>query len=262
MNVIVLSGYGLNCEEETLFAFYEAGRHLGISVTGDIVHINDLMGNPSQLRKYNTMVIPGGFSYGDDTGAGNAYAHQLINGLQHHIHEFIERDTLLLGICNGCQILLRMLFQNVAIVGNSVGRYQCRWVTVKVCKHSVWLKGLGTLYIPVAHGEGRFYVAEDELECVDSAHTALRYVGQDGEYAFGKFPHNPNGSLRDIAALTCNGGRVLLMMPHPERALFFTQRYDWTDIAQERRSSGKPLEKYADGFEIFCNAVRYFSDKQ
>ena len=177
MNVIVLSGYGLNCEEETLFAFLEAGRYLNTLVSGKIVHINDLIDNPSQLCEYNTMAIPGGFSYGDDTGAGNAYALQLINGLKHHIHEFIERDTLLLGICNGCQILLRMLFKDVAIVANDVGRYQCRWVTVETCRSdSVWLRDINTLYVPVAHGEGKFYASEDNLEYVDSEHTALRYM--------------------------------------------------------------------------------------
>ena len=133
-----------------------------------------------------------------------------------------------------------MLFKDVAIVANDVGRYQCRWVTVETCRSdSVWLRDINTLYVPVAHGEGKFYASEDNLEYVDSEHTALRYVTSDGQRACGEFPYNPNGSLRDIAALTCCDGRGLLMMPHPERALFFTQRYDWTDIMYKRRIAGK-----------------------
>ncbi|ABD43538.1 phosphoribosylformylglycinamidine synthase subunit PurQ [Anaplasma phagocytophilum] len=260
MNVIVLSGYGLNCEEETLFAFQEAGRYLNTNISGKIVHIKELLSNPKQLASFNTMVIPGGFSYGDDTGAGNAYALRLIHGLNEHIRDFMARDTLLLGICNGCQILLRMLCPNVALVSNDVGMYQCRWVTVKASNNSVWLDGIDKMYIPVAHGEGKFYAAEDVLQNLETqGDIALRYVNSDGEYAEGEFPYNPNGSARDIAAITCNSGRALMMMPHPERAIFFTQRYDWTDIVHGHQNTKGAVEKYADGFQIFVNAVRYFS---
>ncbi|MDB1135178.1 phosphoribosylformylglycinamidine synthase subunit PurQ [Candidatus Anaplasma sp. TIGMIC] len=260
MKVVVLSGHGLNCEEETLFAFQEAGRYLNTRVSGRIMHISELLSNPKLLRDFNTMVIPGGFSYGDDTGAGNAYAWSLMNGLQDHIQEFMERDTLMLGICNGCQILMRILMPDIALVHNDVGRYQCRWIRVKACGSSVWTADVGEMYIPVAHGEGKFYASADALQSLEEKGSiALRYIKSNGEYANGEFPYNPNGSALDIAALTCGSGRVLLIMPHPERALFFTQRYDWTDIMRKNVLSGDPEDKYADGFKVFANAVRYFS---
>ncbi|MCU7611827.1 phosphoribosylformylglycinamidine synthase subunit PurQ [Anaplasma capra] len=260
MNLVVLSGYGLNCEEETLFAFMEAGRHLNAKVSGQIMHINELLLAPKRLREFNTMVIPGGFSYGDDTGAGNAFALRMLHGLEDEMQAFVEHDKLLLGICNGCQILLRVFFPDVALVRNDVGRYQCRWVKVKSCGHSVWLEGIDEMYIPVAHGEGKFYAVDGVLPgLVERGNVAMRYTRPDGEFADGQFPHNPNGSVYDIAALSGNSGRALLMMPHPERAVFFTQRYDWTDIKDAKLRVGAPIPTYADGFEIFCNAVRYFA---
>lgn len=260
MNVVVLSGYGLNCEEETLFAFLEAGRGSKTTVCGRVMHVNELLENPNKLLEFNTMAIPGGFSYGDDTGAGNAYALRLIHGLKEQIKEFMTRDTLTLGVCNGCQILLRMLIPDVALVANSVGRYQCRWVRVKTTCDSPWLKGIDEMYIPVAHGEGRFYTSAEVLQRLkDNNCVAMRYVGPDGNYAGGVFPHNPNGSVDDIAALTYNEGRALLVMPHPERALFLTQRYDWTEAIAEAKRNNAKVSCYADGYKIFENAVRYFA---
>lgn len=260
MNVVVLSGYGLNCEEETLFAFLEAGKSSNTAVRGRVMHVNELLESPKRLLEFNTMVIPGGFSYGDDTGAGNAYALRLIHGLKEEIKEFMARDTLMLGICNGCQILLRMMVPDVALVVNDVGRYQCRWVRVKTSCNTPWLEGIDEMCIPVAHGEGKFYASKEVLQRLEDDNCiALRYVSPDGHYARGVFPHNPNGSVGDIAALSCNQGRALLIMPHPERALFFTQRYDWTDVMTEAKRKNIEVDRYADGYKIFANAVRYFA---
>ncbi|MEH0831781.1 phosphoribosylformylglycinamidine synthase subunit PurQ [Anaplasma bovis] len=261
MNVIILAGYGLNCEEETAFAFREAGRYLNAKVACKVVHVNELILNPTVLKECNIMAIPGGFSYGDDTGAGNAFALKIVNKLADVVQEFIARDTLMLGICNGCQILVRMFCSDVALIDNDLGRYQCCWTRLKPCNDSVWLRDIDELYIPIAHGEGKFHAHENVcVEMSKRGDIALRYVDTNGEYAEGKFPHNPNGSAYDIAALSCHGGRTLMMMPHPERALFFTQRYDWTDIACERKKGGKSpvLDVYADGFKLFTNAVKYF----
>ncbi|MGN7661368.1 MAG: phosphoribosylformylglycinamidine synthase subunit PurQ [Anaplasma sp.] len=262
MNLVVLSGYGLNCEEETLFAFMEAGRYLNTKVSGRVMHLNELLLDPKRLREFNTMVIPGGFSYGDDTGAGNAFALRMLHGLGDEIQEFVGGDKLLMGICNGCQILLRAFFPGVALMRNDVGRYQCRWVRVKACgDYSIWLKDVNTMYIPVAHGEGKFYACDEVLqELIDRGNVAVRYSKPDGEPANSQFPHNPNGSVYDIAALSGNDGKILLTMPHPERAVFFTQRYDWTDIKGETLRAGEQLPTYADGFKIFCNAVEYFAN--
>ena len=259
MNVVVLSGYGLNCEEETFFAFLEAGKVAKTTVRGRVMHVNELLANPKKLLEFNTMAIPGGFSYGDDTGAGNAYALRLIHGLKEQIKEFMERDTLILGVCNGCQILLRMLIPDVALVANNVGRYQCRWVRVKTTCGSPWLEGIDEMYIPVAHGEGKFCASAEVLQRLqDDNCIAMRYVGPNGNFADGAFPHNPNGSMYDIAALTHAKGRALLVMPHPERALFLTQRYDWTEVLAEAKRNGVDVGHYADGYRIFANAVSYF----
>ncbi|QXK91757.1 phosphoribosylformylglycinamidine synthase subunit PurQ [Neoehrlichia mikurensis] len=261
MKVAVLSGYGLNCEEETLIAFLEAGQYFSVNITGDIIHINELISNVKLLKQYNILAIPGGFSYGDDTGAGNAFALRILNNLQEEIQEFLIGDKLVIGICNGCQILMKLIdtFSNVTITYNDTYKYQCRWVNVKVYNESIWLSDIETLYIPIAHGEGKFYAADDVLQnLIYNKNVALRYIKDDKNYANNIFPYNPNGSLYDIAAVSDNSGRVLLMMPHPERALFFTQRYDWTYIKERDLRLGKALPIYGDGFKIFCNAIKYF----
>ena len=262
MNVIVLCGYGLNCEEETLFAFIKAGELLSYSVKVKIVHINEIVLNPKLLKDYNVLVIPGGFSYGDDTGAGNAFALRLLNNLKEEIEEFLVKDKLVLGICNGCQILIRLIsdFSYATLLNNSARQYQCRWVKMKVnpCSNSIWLDGLDELYVPVAHGEGRFFIAEGtEISSVEN-NIVLRYIKDNGDYANQEFPYNPNGSVYDIAALSDNSGRVLVMMPHPERAMFFTQQDNWTQIKNKCLRSNIDYPTYGDGMKIFCNAVKYF----
>ena len=262
MKVIVLSGYGLNCEEETLFAFVKAGELLSCNVQGKIVHINDMILNPKLLVDYNVLVIPGGFSYGDDTGAGNAFALRVFNNLKEEISEFLIGDKLVIGICNGCQILMRLIsdFSNITLLNNTVQQYQCRWVKVKVdpLNNSAWLKGLDELYIPVAHGEGRFFVENDSIITTIKNNIAMRYITNIGDYADQEFPYNPNGSVDDIAALSDNSGKVLVMMPHPERAMFFTQQDNWTQIKEQCLRANIAYPTYGDGMKVFCNAVEYF----
>lgn len=262
MKVIVLSGYGLNCEEETLFAFVKAGELLSCDVQGKIVHINEVISCPNLLRDYNVLAIPGGFSYGDDTGAGNAFALRIFHNLREEISEFLAGDKLVIGICNGCQILMRLIsdFACITLLNNSVRQYQCRWVKVKVnlSNNSPWLKGLNELYIPVAHGEGRFFVENVSVISSIEKNIAFRYINNEGNYANQEFPCNPNGSVADIAALSDNSGKVLVMMPHPERAMFFTQQDNWTQIKEQCLRSNIAYPAYGDGMKIFCNAVKYF----
>lgn len=217
--VIILSGYGLNCEDETAFAFTVAGAE------ADIVHINDM----KSLKKYQILVVPGGFSFGDDTGSGKAFAHKLKQQLGHELHEFLARDTLMAGICNGFQIMTNMGLLPGALVPNESGRYQSQWVEIKVVSESPWTGGITRMAIPIAHGEGKYII--------DPAHpptVAFCYV------------ENPNGSMDDIAGILGYDGRVLGMMPHPERAQFPWQRPPFG------RGGG------GQGLQIFKNAVRYF----
>ncbi|MBI4085974.1 MAG: phosphoribosylformylglycinamidine synthase I [Candidatus Liptonbacteria bacterium] len=250
--VIVLSGYGLNCEEETKFAFELAGAK------ADIVHINDLAAEKSRLKKYQILSIPGGFSYGDDTGSGKAYANKLKNHLKAELDEFINQDRLVVGICNGFQILTNLGFLPGALLPNTSARYTNRWVDLKMAGESPWTQGIRTLSAPIAHGEGRYFADEKILASLKKNNSvAATYVkGEMCEYQ--DLPPNPNGALKNIAAITAKEGRILGMMPHPERAMFFTQLPHWQYFKEKMGREGVKLPQYATGLEIFKNGVRYF----
>lgn len=264
---LVIAGYGLNCEEESKFAFEQCG------FDAQIRHVNDLIETPGELNEVQALCVPGGFSYGDDTGSGNAFAQKLRLTLGEHLRKFVERDTLTVGICNGCQIVTNLgltpAIDNkygerfVAVTHNLTARYQCRWVDVKVeDTNSPWLSGIDRLHIPVAHGEGRFMMAGETLKTLtDMKQIALRYVKPDGSPANGEFPYNPNGSTDDIAGMTDPSGRVLSLMPHPERGMFTWQRDDYTRMKDAARREGKTLPDRADGLAFFENAARYFEVK-
>lgn len=263
--VIVLSGYGLNCEEETLHAFQHNG------VDGVIRHINDLIESPKELDDYQILAVPGGFSYGDDTGSGNAFAQKMKLSLWDALEKFVKRDTLTIGICNGCQILSNLGLvpaikgkygeRSVAVTYNESARYQCRWIDIATSSNkSPWLKDITQMHVPVAHGEGRFMMDANTLKTLqDNGQIALRYVHADGTSANGQFPYNPNGSLDDIAGITDETGRVLALMPHPERGMYTWQRDDYTELKDTAQRERKPLPEESDGMAIFQNAVKYFS---
>lgn len=263
---LIIAGYGLNCEEETAQAFELAGFESSIR------HINDLADAPEELKSMQVLAIPGGFSYGDDTGSGNAFAQKMRLTLGDHLREFVMRDTLTIGICNGCQIAANLGLgpaigdkygeRQVAVTHNATARYQCRWIDVAVQDtNSPWLAGIKSMHIPVAHGEGRFMMDDATLKTLrQNNQIALRYT-KDGKTANGEFPYNPNGSTDDIAGLTDPSGRVLILMPHPERGMFMSQRDDYANLKDAARRAGKTLPEYADGMALFENAGRYFQIK-
>lgn len=254
--VIVLSGYGLNCEEETKFAFELSGG------SADIVHINDLIKNPKMLAKYQIMAFPGGFSYGDDTGSGKAYANKFKNHLAKELKEFLERDTLVIGICNGFQIITNLGILPGALTHNIGGKYLDRWVDLIVPSPakggvgkgvSPWLKGIKKISVPIAHGEGR-YIAEDLNKLKKNGQIAFRY--ERGEICqFQNLKANPNGAEYDIAGVMDYNGRVLGLMPHPERAMFPHQSPIWPQ--NKSKVESKKL-KEGEGLRIFRNAIEYF----
>lgn len=265
--VLVLAGYGLNCEEETLHGFEHAG------LSGQIRHINDLIENPKELETAEILAIPGGFSYGDDTGAGNAYAQKLKLALWEPLQKFIARDTLAIGICNGCQILTNLGLnpptgtpygeRKIAVTYNETARYQCRWIDLKITSSSPWLSGIEHMHLPVAHGEGRFMMDEGTLKTLqNNSQIAAQYIKPGGTPANGEFPYNPNGSLSDIAAITDETGRILTIMPHPERGMFTSQRDDYMQIKDAARRKGQAVNETADGMALFTNAARYFEIAQ
>lgn len=264
---LVLTGYGINSEEETSFAFEQAGFQ------STIRHINDLAENPAELNDVQVLCVPGGFSYGDDTGSGNAFAQKMRLTLWDHLQKFVGRDTLTLGICNGCQILANLGLapaidkkygeRFVAVTHNLTARYQCRWVDIAVQDtNSPWLTEGAKLHVPVAHGEGRFMMADETLKTLnDMKQIALRFVKPDGARADGQFPFNPNGATDDIAGITDPTGRVLALMPHPERGMFAWQRDDYTLLKEKALREGKNLPEAADGLQVFQNAANYFGVK-
>src|SRR6185503_20522871 len=150
--VIVMSGYGLNCEEETKYAFDWAGGK------ADIVHLNDLIKKPKMLEQYDILAFPGGFAYGDDTGSGKAYANKFKNHLSKELAEFLARDTLTIGICNGFQIMTNLGILPGALTYNKNGKYLDRWVDLEVKGSSPWLTGIKKLSVPIAHGEGHYVI--------------------------------------------------------------------------------------------------------
>ncbi len=251
--VIIFSGYGLNCEEETRAAFEIAGAE------AHIIHINDLIARPAVLKSAQILAVPGGFSYGDDTGSGKAYASRMREHLDSHIRSFLERDTLGIGICNGFQVLTSAGLLPGALIANDSGRFLCRWVDLTVTGHSPWLSGIESLALPVAHGEGKYYADTRTLATLNAeGSVALRYEKGNMCEHF-DLPANPNGALEDIAGVTAYGGRVLGMMPHPERAIRFTHLPHWTFEREKYVRSGTPVPEEGPGIALFKNAVRYFA---
>ena len=260
--VLVFSGYGLNSENETKQAFETAGAR------AYVVHINDLIGRKARLPDFQILCFPGGFSYGDDTGSGNAYANKLKNHLWQEILEFVNSDRLVLGICNGFQILANLGLlpalnskfgeRQIALLHNSQARLVTRWVDLKVISSSPWLKNIHQISLPIAHGEGKFYAEAEILAKLKSKKMiALKYTrGEICRYA--DLPANPNGSLADIAGINDESGRILGLMPHPERAQFFHQLPHWTYLADKLRREGKSCPRTGPGLKIFQNAVKYF----
>jgi phosphoribosylformylglycinamidine synthase I len=259
---IIMSGYGINSEMETQVAFTRAG------MDSDIVHINDLIAGRKKLSDYRLLVFPGGFSYGDDTGAGNAYANRVRNNLWDDLEKFLDNDNLVLGICNGFQILANLGLvpgfnkkyeRDIALMPNRKGVLECRFATLKPVSDNLWTRGIERMYCPIAHGEGNFFCSPETLMRLKTKNMiTFRYCRDDLSPANGKYPDNPNGSTEDIAGITSDDGKVLGLMPHPERALNFTNLYDWPFQKEKMKREGKKLPQESLNLQFFKNIVNYF----
>jgi len=249
VRTLILRAPGTNCDAETMFAFQQAGASVSL------VHINQLIRGEQWLSDYQIMVIPGGFTYGDDIAAGKVLANELRLKLGEDVQRFIENGGLILGICNGFQVLVKAGFlpqlSNVdspllTLSANDSGKFECRWVHLRVNKESpcVFTKGIDRLELPVAHGEGKVVTTPEALPRLN---LVLYYTDENGNSKAG-YPHNPNGSVGNIAGICDVSGRVFALMPHPERYIRGTQHPQWT------RQGAK---KYGDGFQIFLNAVKW-----
>lgn len=262
--VLVMSGYGINCEEETKHAFELVGAQ------ADIVHINDLISKKKNMNDYDLIVFPGGFSYGDDTFSGNAFANRIKNNLWEDLMKFIESEKLILGICNGFQVMTNLgLFPTpgkeygeviTSLLANSSDIYQCRWINIKTnSKKCVFTNGVDNTHIPIAHGEGRFYTDLKTLDDLkNNDQIVFIYVNEDGSGADGIFPQNPNGAVADVAAICDKSGRIMGMMPHPERALYKVSEPEYQLKKELTKREGKELGKFLDSnLQIFKNAIMH-----
>jgi phosphoribosylformylglycinamidine synthase len=262
--VLILTGYGINCDFESLEAFRRAGAR------PERVHVNDLIDGHYRLADYQILVFPGGFSYGDDIASGKALASKVHTYLGNDLGKFVQSDKLVIGICNGFQVMTRLGLapdfagdhrkQECTLTYNDSARYEDRWINlVRASDNCVFTRGIDQLYVPVAHGEGKFFSTPDILDKLEKGgQVVFRYAMPDGTPARGVYPHNPNGSLRDIAGVCDKTGRVFGMMPHPERFLEFTNHPQWTAIRDRLEREGRPLPSEGNGQKIFRNAVDYF----
>jgi phosphoribosylformylglycinamidine synthase I len=249
VNVIILRGPGTNCDQETAFAFQQAG-----AVTS-VCHINQLVRRERRLEDYQILVIPGGFAYGDDIAAGKVLANELKWKLGDDIRRFVDGGGLILGICNGFQVMARAgILPDIhradapplTLAANDSGRFECRWVNMLVNKKSkcIFTRDMDSIYLPVAHGEGKVVT---DIRGLKEINAVLYYTDEMGDTGAG-YPHNPNGSMDNIAGVCDPTGRIFALMPHPERYIRFTQHPQWT--------RKKPRE-FGDGLAIFQNAVKF-----
>jgi phosphoribosylformylglycinamidine synthase len=221
------------------------------------------------LLDYDALVFPGGFAYGDYVRAGAIWAKWILAKLGRELKAFVDDDRLILGICNGFQVLVEtgMLpgFEGIspvpeaALATNFPPSYNCRWISLKhenhgKCAFTSRIPRGNVLRMPVAHSEGRFlFPKEKEKQYLKKLHEndqlVFRYCSKDGEHAEGLFPANPNGSFHDIAGICNPEGTVFGLMPHPERAFYWWQQADWT------KNENKP--QHGDGKLIFESMINH-----
>jgi len=253
---IVLRTGGTNCDLETKIALEELG------INTEIVHMNRM--ESKSLLDYHLIVFPGGFSYGDYVRAGAVWGKKVPARLGKELEKFIDGGRLILGICNGFQVLVEAGIlpedgiretPSVALATNSSAKYECRWVWLRVENNrtpfTLAMEKGEVLKIPIGHAEGRFLTDEKTLEKLkEGSQIVFRYVLPNGEDANGLYPYNPNGSLYDIAGICNRKGNIMGMMPHPERAFFGWQLPEW----------GKAPPEKGDGRKVFESIIEYLEN--
>ena len=257
--ILILRAPGTNCDEETAHAFALAG---GVA---ERWHVNRVLESPRRLAEFQVLCIPGGFSYGDDIAAGRILGNQIQHHLADALEDFRASGKLILGICNGYQVLLKTRLlaacddrgPSATLTLNDSGRFEARWVRLGVEPgNCVFLQGIKEMELPVAHAEGKFVTRDENVlrQMEETGQLVLRYRAGSGTPRLAgmepsvSYPENPNGAMGDVAGICDTSGRVLGLMPHPERFVDPTQHPRWTRGARET----------GDGLRVFQNAVRYF----
>ncbi len=260
VRVIVLRCPGINCDVESAHAMELAGAE------AERVHINRLIDDSASLNDYQILYIPGGFSYGDDLGSGKMLAIKLSFQLEEKLKNFIEMGNLVIGTCNGFQVLVKSRFlpgfevldeeNKATLTFNDSGRFEGRWVTLKANQKSncVWTKGIDLLEVPCRHGEGKFVPKDNNVldKLKKNEQIVFQYCDSKGNTDVG-YPLNPNGSIDGIAGICNHMGTVFGTMLHPEGFLYGYNHPQWT-------RNGKGNEAGA-GRKIFENGVNYAEDK-
>jgi phosphoribosylformylglycinamidine synthase len=261
VKVLIITGFGLNCEKETSKAFEYCGA------TPELVHLNDLLDGKRSLKEFHILAFIGGFSFGDHLGSGTVFANRVKYNLREDIEEFIKDGKLIIGICNGFQTMTRLgivpaldgayFEQQVALNHNDCGTFKDDWIYLKADQSSpcIFTKGIDTIRLPIRHGEGKFVAPEKTLEELEQKHLAVLKYSDDSGVPATKYPLNPNGSLDSIAGVCDETGRIFGMMPHPEAFLSPFNAPDWT-IKKEKGE----LPEEGEGVVFFRNAVNYASD--
>jgi len=250
----ILTGFGINCDYETAQAFRMAGADTAR------VHVNDLIQGRDSLSDYQILAFPGGFSFGDDIASGKVLATKCAHALRDQLTAFIQAGKLIIGICNGFQVLVKMRIlpgisgdgaQDATLTFNDSGRFEDRWVDLHVNSASpcIWTRGIENLYLPVRHGEGKFVVANDDVAgAVErNGQIVVQYATPTGQPTM-EYPLNPNGSANAVAGICDPTGRILGLMPHPEGHIFPTQHPRWTR---------EGLAAEGPGCTLFANGVQY-----
>ncbi len=258
VKVLVITGFGLNCEAETSAAFKACGA------VPEKIHLNDLLSGSRGMDEFHILAFIGGFSFGDHLGSGTVFANKIKFRMPEQLKKFVADGKLVIGICNGFQTLTRLglvpaldgeyLTQQAALAHNDIGTFRDDWVHLRgnpKCK-CIFTKGIDRLFLPIRHGEGKFVADEDVLKRIEKQNlVALRYCDEKGNVKC-KFPHNPNGSLNSIAGICDETGRVFGLMPHPEAYLSPYNSPYWTTEKLKGR-----LPKEGQGMVIFRNAVNF-----
>ena len=240
----IITGFGINSDRDLADAFTMAGSE------AELLHINDLIENPGHLEDFNILGFPGGFSFGDHLGSGLVFAHLFKKHLKESLQKFVDSGKLIIGICNGFQVLVKMgvlpdisgsWTPEVTLVHNECGSFIDDWVKLDVKNNSncIWLKDISSVELPIRHGEGRFITADDKI---------LKYIKDNNLDVLKYSGWNPNGSVDDIAGITDKTGRILGLMPHPEAFIHSENHPQW---ARKKIDHGF-------GLDIIRNGVDYF----
>ncbi|MDO8269492.1 MAG: phosphoribosylformylglycinamidine synthase I [Candidatus Levybacteria bacterium] len=251
--VAIFKTSGINCDAETAYAFDLAGG------SAEIVMGEDLRTGEKKLSDFQILTFPGGFSYGDDLGSGTVAALELDTYLGNQIERFKEKG-LILGVCNGFQILTRSGLLPMGTLGergatldrNDNGKFVSRRVNLSVEPNNcVFLKDLsstGPYEFQVAHGEGKLVMPPDIRKQVEvNGQVVFRYVNAEG-LPTQEYPANPNGSEGAIAGICDPTGRILGLMPHPERSV---------SRSQYPNSRRLPESFVPEGLAIFQNMIEF-----